>query len=88
MRVLRRGRPGRDPPSQALPGACFSTCCHRAYAVGAKPIGAPGWPLLARSTASMERKRMALMDRHATSLLMADLETVWTFDKVEIGDGV
>ena len=34
------------------------------------------------STASIERKRMALIDRHATSLSMAASETVWTFDKV------
>ena len=44
-------------------------------------MGAPGCPLLAFSTASIERKRMALMDRHATSLLMVDSERVWTFDK-------
>ena len=39
-------------------------------------MGAPGCPLLAFSTASMERKRMAFIDRHATSLPMAASETV------------
>ena len=51
-------------------------------------MGAPGCPLLAFSTASIERKRMAFIDRHATSLLMAGSERVWTFDKAELGEGV
>ena len=51
-------------------------------------MGAPGCPLLAFSTASIERNRMALMDRHATSLLMVDSERVWTFDKAELGEGL
>ena len=44
-------------------------------------MGAPGCPLFAFSTASIERKRMALIDRHATSLSMVASEIVWTFDK-------
>src|SRR6266702_6722461 len=33
----------------------------RRYAIGAAPIGIPGWPLLAFCTASTARKRMVLM---------------------------
>ena len=82
MRGLRRGRRGLYRPNQVLPGACFNSCCHSAYAVGANPIGAPGCPLFARSTASIDKNLIAFIDRHAASLSMAVSETVWTFDKV------
>src|SRR5215469_5425952 len=37
----------------------FSTSRHRTVATSAAPIGRPGWPLLAFSTASRARKRIA-----------------------------
>jgi hypothetical protein len=51
-------------------GAAGSTTrwrCHRAYAMGAAPIGRPGWPLLARWIASIDSVRMVLMARATTS---------------------
>src|SRR5690349_338997 len=44
-----------------LIGLCLRKCVHRTYAIGAAPIGSPGWPLLAFCTASIERKRNVLM---------------------------
>src|SRR5215472_9217491 len=36
-------------------------CCHKQYATGARPMGAPGCPEFACCTASIARVRMVLM---------------------------
>src|SRR5436190_24064386 len=44
-----------------LRGLCLRCFCHSTYAMGAAPMGSPGWPELAFWTASMARVRMVLM---------------------------
>ena len=39
------------------------------YAIGAQPMGIPGWPELALLTASMDRKRIALIAVRTSSWL-------------------
>src|SRR5437762_14174448 len=41
--------------------------CHSTYAMGACPIGAPGWPELAFCTASIDRQRIVLMQSKSRS---------------------
>src|SRR6266540_2333785 len=48
-------------------GWCRRNRVHRTYAAGASAIGVPGWPDWACSTASIDRARMALMLRQASS---------------------
>ena len=55
-----RARSGRGRPSAGLPGLCFRKSRQSTSAMSAMPIGMPGWPELARCTASMLRARMAL----------------------------
>ena len=49
---------------------CISSAMRR-YPIGAWPMGAPGWPLLALFTASTAKKRMALMHSVSTSTSVA-----------------
>src|SRR5208283_60339 len=49
-------------------GSYRRNSCHRQYVTGARPIGAPGWPLLACCTASIARVRMVLMDSVSSCL--------------------
>mmetsp|Transcript_21711 Transcript_21711/g.51622 ORF Transcript_21711/g.51622 Transcript_21711/m.51622 type:complete len:225 (+) Transcript_21711:1680-2354(+) len=49
---------------------CISSAKSK-YPMGAWPMGAPGWPLLALFTASTARKRMALMHSVSTSTSVA-----------------
>jgi hypothetical protein len=56
----------RDPPTSDLAGNAFSTSRpHGALATSAIPIGMPGCPELACSTASIARARIALASREA-----------------------
>ena len=58
---------------------CISSAKRR-YPIGAWPIGAPGWPLLALFTASTAKKRMALMHSVSTSTSVAvAMQTTFSF---------
>src|SRR5262245_44830971 len=48
-------------------GACFRWFVHRTYAIGAAPIGRPGWPEFAFCTASAARNRMVLTASFSSS---------------------
>ena len=50
----RRTQPGLD-------GEWFITLAYSTWPIAAQPSGAPGWPLLAAWTMSMERPRMVLI---------------------------
>ena len=62
-----RGRPtarsGRGRAIADRPASNFRCRVNSAVAASAMPIGMPGWPLLAASTASIARARMALARR-------------------------
>src|SRR6188768_2326078 len=51
-------------------GSNFMKRVNSTVAMSAAPIGNPGWPELAFSTASMDRKRMAFAIRSCFSLLL------------------
>ena len=53
-------RSGRDRPSADCAGLCDRWRCHSATAISAMPIGMPGWPDFAASTASIASARIAL----------------------------
>ena len=50
-------------------GLCLRNRSQRVYAMGAAPMGAPGCPDFAFSTASTDKKRMVLMQSSSSSML-------------------
>ena len=53
---MKRSRLGQ----RGSAGLCFKCFRHNTSAISAIPIGAPGWPDLDFSTASIDKKRIAL----------------------------
>src|SRR5699024_4764463 len=62
----------------ALAELWFIKSVHRVYAIGAAPIGNPGWPEFAFSIASMTIVRIVLMESRSICVVMFDLlSDVW-----------
>ena len=59
-RDRRRARSGRGPASRGAAGSNFRKRVNSTVATSAMPIGMPGWPEFAASTASIDSARMAL----------------------------
>jgi len=55
------------------------TLSHRTWAIGAQPMGAPGWPELAFWTMSAVRQRTVLMHFQLMSLLSNLGSNFWQY---------
>ena len=64
-------RSGRGRPSAGFAGLCCRKSLHSTSAMSAMPIGMPGWPELARCTASMLSARMALASSRRVGIIGA-----------------
>ena len=69
-------RSGRGRAIWGRPDRYFRCRVNKAVAASAMPIGMPGWPLLAASTASIARARMALASRRWVGCMRISMDGV------------